>query len=91
MTPKVASSDNGTAMLGITVAHKVRKNKKMTRMTRLMVSIIVNCTSWTAARITSDRSEIRSTCTEGGIDSSRCGSIALMVSTTWIVLAPASR
>ena len=73
MTAKVASSDSGTAMLGITVAHNVRRNMKMTRTTRPIVSIIVNCTSCTAARTTSERSETRSTWTEGGIDSCSCG------------------
>ena len=42
MIANVASSDNGTAMLGMIVAHKVRKNKKMTRITSATVSIIVN-------------------------------------------------
>ncbi len=88
MTPKVASSDSGTARLGITVAHSVRRKMKMTRITRPIVSIIVNCTSCTAARITSERSETRSTWTDGGIDSCSCGISALTVSTTWIVLAP---
>ncbi len=82
MTAKVASSDNGTAMLGITVAHSVRRKMKMTRMTRPIVNIIVNCTSCTAARITMERSEIRSTCTEGGIDSCSFGNSDLIVSTT---------
>ena len=61
MTANVASSDNGTAKLGITVAHSVRRNRKMTMTTRTIVSIIVNCTSRTAARVTSVRSSIRST------------------------------
>src|SRR5208283_6168061 len=91
ITPRVESSDNGTAKLGITVAHKVRKNKKMTMITRHTVSIIVNCTSWTAARITNERSETRSILTEGGIDSLRRGIHLLIVSTSWIVLAPAWR
>src|SRR6202040_3863394 len=68
MTEKVASSDSGTARLGITVAHIVRRKMKMTMTTRRMVSIIVNCTSCTAARTTSERSDTRSTLTEGGID-----------------------
>src|SRR6201984_1153758 len=68
ITENVASSDNGTARLGITVAHNVRRNKKMTMTTRQIVSIIVSCTSRTAARVTSVRSSIRSTWTAGGID-----------------------
>src|SRR5579862_5790030 len=67
MTPKVASSDSGIATLGMTVAHRVRRKMKMTSTTSAIVTIIVNCTSCTAARITSERSDIRSTDTEGGI------------------------
>src|SRR5579863_6811269 len=78
MTPKVATSDNGTARLGMTVAHKVRKNRKITMTTRLIVSIIVNCTSWTEARIVSDLSDIRSTWTAGGSDCSSLGINAWM-------------
>ena len=74
MTAKVASSDNGTATLGMTVAHSVRRKMKMTRMTNPIVSIIVSCTSRTAARITVERSETRSTCTVGGIVCSSFGS-----------------
>src|SRR5271156_2669547 len=65
MTPKVASSDSGTARLGITVAHNVRRNTKMTMITSPTVSIIVNWTSCTAALTTSERSETKSTLTEG--------------------------
>src|ERR1700730_18930805 len=68
ITAKVASSDRGTAKLGITVAQTVRRNTKITITTRAIVSSIVNCTSRTAARVTSVRSSIRSTWTEGGID-----------------------
>src|SRR3984893_6016356 len=52
MTENVASSDNGTARLGITVAHIVRRNRKMTMTTSEIVNNIVNCTSRTAARVT---------------------------------------
>ena len=69
MTAKVVSSDSGSATLGITVAHSVRRKTKMTRITSPIVSIIVNCTSCTAARITSERSATRSTWIEGGSDS----------------------
>ena len=40
----------------------------MTTMTRLIVSIIVNCTSRTDARVVCERSDIRSTRTAGGSD-----------------------
>src|SRR5271169_7164598 len=74
ITEKVASSDSGTARLGITVAHNVRRNTKMTMTTSPTVSIIVNWTSCTAALTTSERSETKSTLTEGGIDCSSRGS-----------------
>ena len=90
MTPKVASSDSGTAMLGMIVAHSVRRNRKMTTTTRLIVSSIVNCTSLIAARVVCERSDIRSTWTEGGSDCSSFGINALMRSTTATVLAPGS-
>ena len=57
-------------------------------ITRVIVSSIVNCTSRTAARVTSERSSIRSTWTDGGIDCSSFGISALIVSTSAIVLAP---
>jgi len=37
--------------LGITVADRFRRNRKMTRITRIEASTRVNCTSWTDARI----------------------------------------
>src|ERR1700693_732248 len=86
MTPNVATSDRGTARLGITVAHKVRKNRKITTTTRLIVSIIVNCTSRIDARVVCDRSDIRSTWTAGGSDCSSLGINAWTRSTTSIVL-----
>src|SRR5712691_12152323 len=86
MTAKVASNDKGTAMLGITVAQIVRRNRKMTMTTRVIVSIIVNCTSWTAARVTCVRTTINSTLTEGGIDCSSFGINSLIVSTSAMVL-----
>ena len=88
MMPKVASSDSGTATLGMKVAHRVRRNRKITTITSAIVSSMVNCTSCTAARVTSERSETRSTCTEGGIDWRSCGISALTRSTRSNVLAP---
>src|ERR1700756_2123510 len=88
MTENVASSDNGTARLGITVAHSVRRNRKITMTTSEIVSNIVSCTSRTAARVTSVRSSISSTWTEGGIDCTSFGINALIVSTNATVFAP---
>ena len=88
MKAKVASSDSGTARLGITVAHRVRKNRKITMTTRATVSIIVNCTSRIDARVVCERSDIRSTWTDGGNDCASLGINALIRSTTSTVLAP---
>ena len=42
MIAKVPTSANGTATLGIIVAHRLRRKTKMTITTRAMVSIKVN-------------------------------------------------
>jgi hypothetical protein len=68
MMPKVPTSESGTTMLGITVAHTLRRNRKITNTTRPIVSSKVNSTSCTDSRMFCDRSEIRSTWIEGGID-----------------------
>src|SRR6516165_11860324 len=77
MTANVASSDSGTATLGITVAQIVRKKREMTTITRPIVNSMVNCTSLTAARVTSERSDTRSMLIDGGIDCCSCGMSAL--------------
>ena len=50
------SSASGTVTLGITVAHKLRRNTKITITTSAMVSSSVNCTSLTEARMVCVRS-----------------------------------
>src|SRR5712664_1694577 len=52
----VPTSDRGTATLGMTVADKVRKNRKITITTSAMVSMSENCTSRTDARMVAVRS-----------------------------------
>ena len=42
ITPKVATSESGTTTLGITVAQKLRRNRKMTITTRPMVNASVS-------------------------------------------------
>ena len=42
ITPKVPTSDSGTATLGITVAERFRRKRKMTITTSPMVSISSN-------------------------------------------------
>src|ERR1700685_1434023 len=64
MMPKVPTSDSGTATLGMIVAERLRRNKKMTITTSAMVSINSNSTSSTDARMGVGRS-VR-TCTWTG-------------------------
>ena len=45
ITPKVPSSESGTARLAMMVAGRLRRNTKMTRMTSAMVNRSVNLTS----------------------------------------------
>src|SRR5207245_793918 len=56
ITPKVPTSDRGPAMLGIRVADRLRRKRKITITTSPTVSISVNCTSRTEARIVVVRS-----------------------------------
>ena len=64
---------------------------KITITTRPIVSTMVNSTSTTESRIDCERSDTRSTCTDGGTEASSRGIIALMLSTTSTVLAPGWR
>ncbi|MNS57810.1 hypothetical protein D3C72_907090 [compost metagenome] len=56
MTPKVPTIEMGSAMLGMMVAERFLRNRKMTMMTRPMVNTSVNCTSWTLSRMLVERS-----------------------------------
>jgi hypothetical protein len=60
ITPKVPTSDSGTTTLGMTVAQKWRRNRKITTTTSPIVTSNVSSTSWTDARMFSERSETRS-------------------------------
>ncbi len=56
MTAKVETTDMGRARLGMTVAGRLRRNRKMTSTTRNTVRIRVNFTSATDSRMDSERS-----------------------------------
>ena len=58
--------ENGSARLGITVAERLRRNRKITITTRPSVSTMVNCTSWSDSRMVSERSYRMSRLTDGG-------------------------
>src|ERR1043166_143665 len=91
MTPKVPTIESGTAILGITVAETVRKNKKMTITTNATVSISSNWTSLTEARIVLVRSVKTCNSTEEGSDALSCGRRFFTRSTTAMILAPGCR
>ena len=66
----------------------MRRNMKITITTSATVSISVNCTSLTEARMVSVRSEMILTLTAGGIDAWSTGIIALIRFTVLMTLAP---
>src|SRR5580704_14873241 len=85
MIPKVAISDSGIATAGMAVAHRLRKKRKITRMTRQTVIASVTWTSWTEASIVWVRSPATVSLMLGGKDAVRAGSrsfMRLIVSTT---------
>src|SRR2546428_12934767 len=91
ITPKVPTSDKGTATLGIMVADRVRRKRKITITTSATVSMSSNCTSRTEARIVLVRSVRTVTCTDEGNEVVSCGSNLSMRSTTLMMLAPGCR
>ncbi len=85
------TSDSGTVTAGIMVAQKLRRNMKITMMTRATVSSNVNCTSATDARMVWVRSEMTSTLTAAGIEAWSTGIISLTRFTVSMTLAPGWR
>ena len=81
----------GSDSVGITVATKRRKNRKITRTTSAIVPISVSVTSCRASRTDAERSLMGVIDTEAGICACNSGSLARMVSTTFTVLAPGWR
>src|ERR1035441_9388491 len=88
MTPKVPTKETGTAMLGMMVAYRLRRKRKMTITTRTTVSINSNAASEIEALIAVVRSVSGVTSIEAGRLASSWGRIALMAFTTLMVLAP---
>jgi hypothetical protein len=70
---KVATMEPGSARLGIIVAEMLRRNRKMTRMTRATVNSSVNLTSRTESRIGPARSLRTSSMIEAGSCSRNVG------------------
>ena len=91
ITPNVPTSESGTAMLGIIVAERLRRKRKIIITTSATVSTNSNCTSATEARIVLVRSVSTLTCTSLGSVAVSCGSNDLVPSTTEMMLAPGCR
>ena len=91
ITPNVPMSDSGTATLGIIVARKFRRNKKIAMTTSAIVSMSENSTSRTEPRIVIVRSVITETSMPAGKFALSCGNSFLIRSTTSIVFTPGWR
>ncbi|MNN54075.1 hypothetical protein D3C81_1688670 [compost metagenome] len=91
ITPKVPINDSGTAIDGMSVALKRRRNTKVTMTTRTMAISSSCCTSLTAARMVWVRSVSTDTSRPAGRLSVIEGSSSLIRSTTSMTLAPGWR
>src|SRR5439155_25448992 len=79
--------ERGTATLGIMVAEKFLRKRKITMTTSAMVSISSNCTSCTEARMVWVRSVRIATLTDEGSEAWSTGNSFLIRSATVIMLA----
>src|SRR4030042_6805335 len=91
MTEKVPTMDMGSARLGMTVAEKFRRKRKITMITRPRANSRVNWTSFTDSRMVAERSYRVTICTDAGTWFRMLGSNLLMESTTSMVLVPGWR
>ncbi len=91
MTPKVPTIESGSAILGITVAGRLRRKRKITSTTSPRVRARVNFTSATDSRIVTERSYSRLTLIDGGSCSMIWSTIAVTRSATSTVLEPGCR
>ena len=80
--------ENGTAAPGISVAERLRRNRKITITTMHTVSSRVNSTSRMESRMDSEASNITSRCAAGGTRWRNSGNSSRMPSTTSTVLVP---
>ena len=91
MAAKVPTIDSGRARLGMAVAERLRRKRKMTITTRHRLSRRVSFTSRTESRMDSERSIRISRLIAAGICARKVGSSALIASTTSTVLVPGWR
>src|SRR3990172_1293734 len=88
ITPKVPTSESGTATLGIAVAAALRRNRKITMPTRTTGTTSSIFTSRTEARMVVVRSVRRTRSTEPGSVACSWGSSCFTRSTTSITFPP---
>ena len=91
MIANVPTNDSGTAMLGMIVALRFLRKRKITMTTNATVRLNSNSTSLTDARIVSVRSVRMVTSTPAGNPPCNTGNSALIRSTTVIMFAPGWR
>ncbi len=91
ITPNVPINDSGKVTAGISVAHSLRRNRKMTSTTRAIVTISVERRSSIEARIVSVRSARTVSAIVAGSAACRLVSSARMRSTVSTTLAPGWR
>ncbi len=91
ITANVPISERGTATLGMMVAERLRRKRKITMTTRPMVSISSNSTSFTDDWMLVVMSVMVVTLIETGRFASSCGKICWIRLTTVMVLAPGWR
>src|SRR5262249_36977523 len=91
ITPNVPTSESGTAMLGMTVAQRFRRNRKITATTRAIVSPSVHWMSRMEARMVWVGSDAIVRRMDGGTEASSSGMRALMRSEASITFAPGWR
>ena len=91
MIASAPTSESGTERLGMIVAGMLRRNRKITSTTSPTASESSNSTSCTEARIVVVRSVRGWISIDCGSEAVRRGSSFLMLSTTWITLAPGWR
>ena len=91
ITPKVATSDSGSATPAMMVARTVRRNISTTSTTRPALSTSVNCTSRTEARMVPVRSVTSVSSAPLGMERCSRGSSARMRCTVSMTLAPGWR
>ena len=87
MAAKVPISEIGTATAGMSVARQLRRKRNTTRITSATEIISVRSTSRSDARMVLVRSIITCRFTLAGIEALSSGRIAVMVSTTSMMLA----